>query len=253
MPAEDADLFFQPQQTAYDLNFSLFGFPVRVNPFFWLIGAFLGWSYVQLGFEYLAIFIGCFFVSILVHELGHAVMFRAFGTHSSIWLYGFGGLAIPNGTVYGKMRRIIVSLAGPFAGFILLGLLILTERAFHWTEGNVYLVMTFSTLYFMNLFYGLFNLIPIYPLDGGQVAREIFTGVTPRKGIELSLMLSILLAGVLAVHGLMSANGRPLLTFLPFGGYFMAIMFGMLAFENYQMLQAHRHRSGWNDGPSWGR
>ena len=71
----------------------------------------------------IAIWIGVAFVSILVHELGHAVIMRRFGSNARIVLHSFGGLAIPEGSLgFGRSyhrrssnEQIYISLAGPFA------------------------------------------------------------------------------------------------------------------------------------------
>ena len=58
------------------------------------------------------------FVSILVHELGHAFVQRYFGGRPWITLYGFGGLASCNDCDRSPRSQIIISLAGPLAGFL---------------------------------------------------------------------------------------------------------------------------------------
>ena len=59
----------EPNQTPYDLHFSVLGFPVRVHPLFWLMGLIMGFGDVMSVF----ISIVVAFVSILIHELGHAL------------------------------------------------------------------------------------------------------------------------------------------------------------------------------------
>ncbi|MBX9581317.1 MAG: hypothetical protein K2X87_13490, partial [Gemmataceae bacterium] len=111
-------MLVEPDRTPYDLNFRLFGFPVRVHPLFWVVTVLFGSSALRdFGPEYLLVWVVVVFVSILVHELGHAFAFRAFGTDAAVVLYGFGGLAVPWGGVAGRWRRVAVSLAGPAAGF----------------------------------------------------------------------------------------------------------------------------------------
>ena len=108
---------FQPlPSTRYDLNFSIFGFDVRVHPLFWVIGILLGYSAGSL--ERIAIWIIVLFVSILIHELGHSFMMRRFGVDSFIILYHLGGLAVPRSARRAQLtwvENILISLAGPFA------------------------------------------------------------------------------------------------------------------------------------------
>src|SRR5262245_27543700 len=97
-----------------DLSWRMFGFPVRVLPLFWLMTAAMGWNaFRAYGFPYLLLWLVCVFVSILVHELGHAFMGRVFGRESHIVLYTFGGLAIGAAGLHSRWQRIAVSFAGP--------------------------------------------------------------------------------------------------------------------------------------------
>src|SRR4051812_37327197 len=68
---ESAAMLLEPQTTEWDLRWMMFGIPVRVHPFFWLVCLLMGQSALELGVLYLLAWIGCVFVSILVHELGH--------------------------------------------------------------------------------------------------------------------------------------------------------------------------------------
>jgi Zn-dependent protease len=238
----------EPDRTNYDLNFRLFGFRVRVHPLFWLGAVLLGASTLDLGLQYLLIWVAVVFVSILVHELGHALAFRRFGTDAHIILWMFGGLAVPYSGVAGRGRRIAVALAGPAAGFVLCGLVYATNQATDWASGNgIPVAYLYLSLIFVNLYWGIFNLLPVFPLDGGQVSRELCEGKWPGRGVVTSLKISVGVAATVAVYCLLcevdarSRNG--VLDFLPWwfprGSVFTAILFGLLAYQSYQMLQFH--------------
>ena len=95
-----------------------------MTPWFWLAGVFLSWRLVSSHrFDLELIWLACLFVSILVHEYGHAFFAELFGCYPEIFLYHFGGLAVfrPNSR-FTTPRSILVSLAGPAAGFVLGGL-----------------------------------------------------------------------------------------------------------------------------------
>ena len=77
-------MLVEPAQNPYDLRFVLFGTRVRVHPFFWLFSAILGWPFLDEGFGYLLLWVGCCFVSILLHEFGHVWAGQAFGNRGSI-------------------------------------------------------------------------------------------------------------------------------------------------------------------------
>jgi stage IV sporulation protein FB len=96
----------EPERTAYDLRFRFLGFPVRVHPYFWLLTILInGDSLLRIGPEYLLMWVVVVFVSILIHELGHALAFRRYGADAEIILYAFGGLAVSYQTVSGRWRR----------------------------------------------------------------------------------------------------------------------------------------------------
>jgi Zn-dependent protease len=240
-------VFAEPARTPYDLNFRLFGFPIRIHPLFWLGAALLGANALNDGLHFLLIWIIVVFVSILVHELGHAVAFRRFGAGSHIVLWIFGGLAVPSNAVIGRWRRIVVSLAGPVAGFVLCGIVYGTHRLTGWGRENGLLVaQLYLWLVWVNLFWGIFNLLPVFPLDGGQVSRELCEAQWRGRGLQIALKISIVVAGAVAIYSLAcwfetKNGGGPLLDNLPWwvprGGIYTAILFVMLAVQNYQFLQ----------------
>src|SRR3954447_11140833 len=94
-----------PEPTAYDLRFRFLGIPVRVHPLFWLFSAFLAGNEELMP---VAIWIGCVFISILVHEFGHGLMGRAFGYSPSIVLYSMGGLCYSEAERQTPWRRLAV-------------------------------------------------------------------------------------------------------------------------------------------------
>jgi stage IV sporulation protein FB len=249
----------EPNRTEFDLSWRMFGVKVRVHPMFWLLAAVLGWNFLQVGFEYFFIFIGCAFVSILFHELGHVFMGRLFGRDSHIVLYSFGGLAISYVPLPSRWQRIAVAFAGPLAGFILLGAAWLFLRygliAVDPEEKMPLLKFTVDVLIGINLVWNLLNLVPIWPLDGGQISREIFTWLAPRNGLRLSLGFSFLLAGLFAVQALSSYYGGPRIPYLGWlYGPYTALLFGLLAFQSFQLLQqAERNpwREDWPDRDDW--
>jgi len=83
-----------------------------------------------------------------------------------------------------------------------------------------------SMLLWVNVFWGLINLLPVFPLDGGQVARNVLIQYDPWDGVRKSLWVSVVTGGILAVVGLIG-----------FHSVYIAILFGFLAFQSYQSLQ----------------
>lgn len=222
-------------QTQYDLNFRIFGIPVRVHPLFWLIALLLGFQTGRLGLT--ATWVGCLFVSILIHELGHAFAARHYGWPPHIVLYSFGGLAMFQPTYgYTRGRAIWISFAGPLAGFILFGVVAGFEFALvegvkanqAWAQallrGNFGTGIAFAIiqLKYINLFWGLVNLLPIHPLDGGRIFSEIANARGSVVGRRRTHVIGMVAAGLVAAY------------FLNSGRFFGGLLFGSLAYENYR-------------------
>ena len=256
----------EPERTPYDLNFRLFGFPIRIHPLFWLGAALLGANTLNDGLHYMVIWIGIVFVSILVHELGHAIAYRRFGSPAHIVLLVFGGLAVPYTAVYGRWRRIVVSLAGPCAGFVLCAAVYALKEfvlAGQALPDPVWFLV--GNLIFVNLVWGIFNLFPVFPLDGGQVSRELCEGRWRGRGLRICLQISVGVAIAVVVYSGLCAidaksGGKLFGGVIPWwlrGTWLTAILFGMLAVQNYQYLQQIGGGGGYyyegrdDDRPPW--
>jgi len=267
-------LLFEPDRTPYDLRWRMFGIDVRVHPMFWLVTTILGWDWYRAGetgaegVGFVALWVLCVFVSILVHELGHVVAGNIFGSRGHIVLFGFGGLAIGSSDLRSRWQRVVVYLAGPGAQFLLLGVIWLLvyrlellggprEQVIRLVERDPAMFAVWM-LWAINLFWPILNLLPIWPLDGGQVSRELCEAAAPRNGRRYSLVLSMLTAGVLAAHILMSQRGPGLIPWL--NDYFRtgpltAFFFILFAVQSYQALQeeSHRRRNWDDDNLPWER
>lgn len=245
-------LFPYSPPTRFDLRFSIAGIPIRVQPLFWLIAVLLGST--SGGIISLVIWVLVVFISIIVHELGHAFALRRHGISSNILLHASGGLTVPESMRWGggiasvaltPNQEIFVSLAGPLAGFglallvsvltfimggsIVMGtiLFVIPVPVHASLPFNLYLLDLFLTdLLWVNIFWGVFNLVPVYPLDGGQVTRYILLIADPWDGLRKSLWLSFIAGIVVAA-----------IAFFLLGSTYMAVLFGFLAFQSYQALQ----------------
>lgn len=209
-------------ETQFDFRFHIFGIPVRIHPFFWLMAAFVVWQSTRdNGEKFLGIL--CVLISILVHELGHALSLRWFGFRSEIVLHGMGGYA--TSTHLSTWRRIWVSFAGPLAGFLLYGLTFATLRglAIGYPESlsNHAVVYCLGLLLWINLYWGLMNLVPCLPLDGGHIMEALVTRYFPARSPERVLQISILASGAVAIYALQHMPGMRFLLFM--FGYFCAM------------------------------
>lgn len=240
-------MFAEPAPTQFDLRFPLGNVGVRIHPFFWLGCLFLAWDRVkELGIGALLLWALCVFVSLIVHEMGHVLAMRWFGVNGHIVLHGFGGLAIPEGRIYGVWRNVFVCFAGPLAQFVFYGLLyainplVLPQLGALLTtspQTGIYYVIAWSDLLWINWWWPMLNLLPIYPLDGGQICRYLCSHYLVRNGVRISLFISIGVAGLIALNSLSGYLDGPTIPWIYAGGQLTAIFFGILAANNIMELQ----------------
>ena len=246
-----------PPPTPADVSFSLGGIAVRVSAWFWVGAALLGWGECQwiaggdqrMLLRLLLAWVGVVFVSILVHEMGHALAWRAFGKSSSIVLYHFGGLTALDG--WGRRWRrtpreqVIVSAAGPLLQFALAAAVVVVlksggyavpfpipyftdwlslDRGREIPSALGQIVVGF--LLFVNIFWPLLNLVPVPPLDGGQIVREGLLALGIEDAHRIAGMIGVAAGAAVAWWGY--TRNEP----------YLGIMFAMLAASCFQGLSA---------------
>jgi stage IV sporulation protein FB len=243
--------FTEPQPTPFDLNFSLSGIPVRVSPWFWLGSAIFGWGITAGDPQKLFLWEIAVFISILVHEMGHAVVIRHFGEWPRVVLMLLGGLAIGGGHRTPR-QQLAISAAGPLAQILLAVLTIAIVRATghqypwvipfwnnDWLDLNgqglpeipfAGLNQFVGYLVLPSILWAVINLAPVFPLDGGQIARALMSMWNPRDGVRQSILISIVAGAVLALYGFQR------------GQAYLGMMFALLAFDNFQTYQSIRGR-----------
>ena len=251
------------------LRWRLLGIRFCIEPSFWLMNAL--WGYMLSGavergnrqgvLLFIVLWILCTLVSVLVHELGHVVMGRIFGQPGNITLSGLGGQAMGSYDELHGWQRILVAFAGPGAGFLLLAGLIFMD-SFWWDswmrsldmpslkldshplgravlENPTYLTTT-ALLFVMNLFWNLINLLPIIPMDGGMIFKEVCIMISPREGLKWAFSISFALAGILTLYHLVvilqlySETVRRAVPWDLFHFAFPEITFIMLCMMTYQ-------------------
>ncbi len=245
-----------PAPTPADVKFPLFGIPVRIHPYFWVMAVFLGLH--EPNVRTLLVWVAAVFVAVLVHELGHALTMRAYGYRPQIILYAFGGIAT-YGTYHSldsagqsHEAHVQIAAAGPLAGFLLAAviavLLTVAGPGVHveWIGGFLPFVVPngmigspLLSLFVLDLlvvciFWGMINLLPVFPLDGGQIARHLLMRFLPAQGVRLSLMLSFVTGLAVAV-----------LAFLLLHDMFIGLLFGLLAYNSFALLQTNFGRGPW--------
>lgn len=164
-----------------------FGIKFRIHLLFWGV---IGLSVATGHFlEVLTLF-----VIVLIHELGHVAVAKELGwTVKEVQLLPFGGVAtMEDAYAADPIDEIVVALAGPFLNVVMMAVSYLFWFTGVWTEewARFFLIS--------NLTVAGFNLLPIWPLDGGRIVQAILCYFMPyRKAAILSLAGSTLLAGVM--------------------------------------------------------
>jgi Zn-dependent protease len=349
----------EPKNTPYDLRFQFLGIAIRIHPGFWAICVFLGFSMRMSTPIELLVFSVAVFLSLLIHEMGHAVAFNRCGIRAHIVLYHFGGIAVPTGmesyfdhtSGYTSKQKLFVTAAGPGIQILAALLVIVALRAVGKTDGfltaqvgipaqltadpsgtldniimslrpsdlawdlrqmdepmqalftsadtnddqllslaehdafqtsiPVTLVTTMvikaelknrfigaqrelldaadvrddglirisdlqSTLQhqitfksdalnkfvlifvMISLFWAILNLAPVYPLDGGQITRELLVLFNVSNAIPKSLFISVATGVAIGIWGLSN------------GSMFLTMMFFLMAYSSYQLLQRYQ-------------
>jgi Zn-dependent protease len=219
--------------------FRVFGIPLAVHSTFFLLAGYMAWEgWYNPPVEHLAnpiygalinvAVLVVFFTCVVLHELGHALTARRFGVATSrILLLPIGGMAEFDSIPRQPSSEILIALAGPAVNFIIVGLLLFFVP-FPGEEIMLYFRSLFSTggdgaevnmsilqelltaLLTMNLLMGCFNLVPVFPMDGGRVLRAL---LATRLSYLRATLYAATIAKVLATTAVVAAvsSGRWLL------------------------------------------
>jgi len=205
------------------LAFRVLGLPVSVQPWFFLTAYIVGRQSIDIVTE--SVWIAVVFLGVLVHELGHALAARAAGLAPSITLHGFGGTTswAPTRPV-GPWTQIGITAAGPALG-ITVGAS--AWAALEWGAAGP-AVFVLRDVMWVNLGWGVLNLLPVLPLDGGQIAGTFAGMIAGRRGRLVVRIVSLALLAGIAAWGLLGGRLWTL---------FLAIILG---YANVEALRRER-------------
>ncbi len=205
------------------LRFPLFGFPITIHWMFWLTLALLG-GVVQATdnpeqMKRVLVWVVAGFLSVLIHELGHALTMRHFGARQvEVVLHSFGGYATCERR-FGRSQSFFVSGAGPFiqiaAGVAMWWLMDV------WRPDQALGVHFMRSFVNVSLIWAFLNLFPIIPLDGGHL---LLAALGPKR-VKTALTISLVCAVGFGILGLMR------------GQIFIGIFFALFAFNNWKQLK----------------
>jgi len=211
------------------LRFRVAGIPVRVQPFFLLVAVVFGQMIAgdhPQWLERMALWVLIMFLGVLAHELGHAFTGRAFGMEPRIELHGLGGLTYwEGGRRLTPVRSLVVSLAGPAVG-IFIGIPCLLAYFAYEAQREQLLGFALEAGWYVNLVWGIFNLLPLMPMDGGNALASLLEMFSPSHGRRVARYLSLLVSAALIATALL------------FNLWIAALLVGWLAWVNARALRA---------------
>jgi Zn-dependent protease len=204
---------------------TIFGVPIRFHFTFVLLVIFL--IVMGLGGKQSAVtsvlYIGALFGSVLLHEIGHAVVSKRYGIRTiEIVMFPIGGVARLERSPK-PHQEFWIAIAGPLVNLLIAG------AAFSFVEWrkaiDVVAEMTrpselglLERIAFGNLILAAFNMIPAFPMDGGRVLRSVLARFKPEdEATRIAAGAGRLLAIAMALYGLL--NTHYMLVFIAFFVY----------------------------------
>ena len=173
----------------------LAGFPIDVNPSFLLL---LGIVALTMGGLAGVVAVLVAFASVIVHELGHALVARHLGVRvAGIELHFFGGAAKIVDPPRTPGDEIAIAAAGPAVSFAIAGVsTLLAQVAF---------APLFGALAWINLLLGAFNLLPAFPMDGGRILRALLQRrLGHLRATEVAVVIARGFAVAIGLYGLVT-------------------------------------------------
>lgn len=202
--------------------------PILIHPTFWLIAAIIGF-FNSHSLPGTLIWIGIILISVLVHELGHALTAVLFKQNPRIELVAMGGLTYHEGGKLPFVKQFFIVFDGPLFGFFLFLFATLLLQFQALSTGFMGAVL--QTFQWVNLFWTILNLVPVMPLDGGQLLRIILERICGVKGFKYALFTSMVFSLALS------------LVFFILQDFFVGALFFLLAFQSYESWRRMRQMS----------
>lgn len=209
--------------------------PVTIHPTFWLFAGIIGFiiSHSLLGALLWMVII---LVSVLIHEYGHAATAVFFGQNPRIELVALGGLTYHDGQKLKLWRQFLIVLNGPLFGLILYFAADMLLRVPSLAQGISGYMLTMTRD--INLFWTLVNLLPVMPLDGGQLLRIILEAIFGVKGFKYAAIASIAVGVGISLFFFLSQN------------FLIGALFFLFAFQSYDTYRRTHHFSEADKDPS---
>lgn len=227
------------------IRFSLLGVRVTIQPTLWLMLVALGGAFGAAGLADvmgIAIFALAGLLCLLVHEMGHALVSKRLGGGApEVCLAWLGGACTNPEARLTRTGGVLMTMAGPAASvlpglfaaaalgvyidsypaacYIALHSLAGVIKEETWQLGSPYVILFCIRLIQVSFWWSVFNMLPVFPLDGGQIMHGLMD--SPRRMHFLSLLFACLLTAGSIVLGL----------------WLITALMVVLAFLNYRCCQ----------------
>ena len=208
------------------LKFRIGKIPVNIHASFFLMTVFLSGSWNEPAL--IAVWAAVVLVSVLVHEMGHALMGQAFGLEPSIDLHGMGGTTSwpkPSGRKISTTRSVLISVAGPGLGMIV-GAGIIAYVFVNGRPEPLLARQAVDDAIWVNIGWGFMNLLPILPLDGGNVLRSLLHASESTRREKIARLVSIATAVLATAAAVLLLHS-----------WWAALLGGMFTFQNFRALR----------------
>ena len=200
--------------------------PITIYPTFWILAALIAVLFGEGDFLKMFIWVGVIFVSVLFHEFGHALTALCFGRNPRIELVAMGGLTYHDGEKLPFWKQFLITLNGPVFGFIIVIAVYLLKDIPALSTG--YAGQLLLQILVVNIIWTVVNLLPVLPLDGGQLLRIVLEKFFDVKGLRYAFLLSSILSLAFCLILFLTQN------------FLAGAVFFLFAFENFDNFRKSR-------------
>ena len=197
--------------------------PILIHPFFWIFAGILGWL-ASGTFMGMLIWVGIIFFSVLFHEFGHALTALCFKQEARIQLIALGGVTMFDGPKLKFWQQFLITLNGPLFGF----LIFLGATGLLQLNLSPLLFKIVKATQIANLFWTIVNLLPVLPLDGGQLLRIVLEGFFGVRGFKAALLIGAIIAVSISLY------------FFLIQAYLIGAFFFLFAFQSFDSWRKSR-------------
>ncbi len=200
--------------------------PITIYPSFWILTALIAILFGEGDFLKMFIWVVVIFISVLFHEFGHALTALLFGRNPRIELVAMGGLTYHDGEKLPFWKQFFITLNGPVFGFIIVIVVFLLKDIP--ALGTGYAGQLLLQILVVNVIWTLVNLLPILPLDGGQLLRITLEKFFDYKGLRYAFLASAIISLAFCLILFLTQN------------FLAGAVFFLFAFENFDNYRKSR-------------